>query len=207
MILNDEGQELGPGEVAEIAIRSRQFTKGYLRRLGLPEEKLHRDPKDENALIYRTGDLGACLADGFVIHRGRKDLLVKIRGFRVDISEVEHALLVHPGIKEAGVRAWDREEGEKYLAGYIVPRPESVLNASEVREFLSNKLPDYMIPTALKFVEALPLTNGKLDRLALPKPDTGRPELKETYVSARNEVEKKLPGTWSEVLQIDGIGL
>ena len=207
LILNDEGQELGPGEVGEIVIRSRQFTRGYLLRLGLPEEKLHRDPKDENALIYRTGDLGTRLADGFVIHRGRKDLMVKIRGFRVDISEVEYALLEHPGIKEAGVRAWDREEGEKYLAGYIVPRLESVLNASEVREFLSNKLPDYMIPTAFEFVESLPLTNGKLDRLALPKPDPRRRELKETYVAPRNEVERKLAGIWSEVLQIDNIGV
>jgi amino acid adenylation domain-containing protein len=206
LILNDKGQELGPGEVGEIVIRSRQFTKGYLRRLGLPEEKLQRDPKDENALIYRTGDLGTRLADGFVIHRGRKDLMVKIRGFRVDISEVEHALLEHPGIKEAGVRAWDREDGEKYLAGYIV-RLESMLNASEVREFLSNKLPDYMIPTAFKFVESLPLTNGKLDRLALPKPDPRRPELKETCVAPRNEVERKLAGIWSEVLQIDNIGV
>ena len=207
LILNDEGQELGPGEVGEIVIRSRQLTTGYLLRLGLPEEKLHRDPKDENALIYRTGDLGTRLADGFVIHRGRKDLMVKIRGFRVDISEVEYALLEHPGIKEAGVRAWDREEGEKYLAGYIVPRLESVLNASEVREFLSNKLPDYMIPTAFEFVESLPLTNGKLDRLALPKPDPRRRELKETYVAPRNEVERKLAGIWSEVLQIDNIGV
>ena len=207
LILSDEGQELGPGKVGEIAIRSRQFTRGNLRRLGLPQEKFHCDPQDETALIYRTGDLGTRLADGFVIHRGRKDLIVKIRGFRVDISAVEQALLEHPDIKEAGVRAWDREEGEKYLAGYIVPRPESVLNASEVREFLSNKLPDYMIPTAFKVVESLPLTNGKLDRLALPQPDTRRPELKETYVAPRNDVERKLGAIWSEVLQIENIGV
>src|SRR4030095_6962750 len=144
---------------------------------------------------------------GFVVHLGRKDLMVKIRGYRVDFSEVEWALLEHPGIKEVGVRAWDREEGEKYLAGYIVPRRESVMNASEIREFLSNKLPDYMIPTSFKFVETLPMTNGKLDRLALPRPDTLRPELKDTYVAPRNEVEKKLAEIWSEVLQIEDIGV
>jgi amino acid adenylation domain-containing protein len=207
LILDDDGHKLGDGEVGEIAVRSRQFTAEYCQQLSLPEEKFRCDSKVADVRIYLTGDLGTRLPDGFVIHRGRKDLMVKIRGYRVDISEVEHALLEHPGIKEAGVRAWDREEAEKYLAGYIVLRPESVLNASEVREFLSNRLPDYMIPTALKFVEALPLTNGKLDRLALPKLDTRRPELKETYVAPRNEVERKLAGIWSEVLQIDNIGV
>src|SRR5688572_1838034 len=143
LIVNDEGQELGPGEVGEIVIRSRQFTKGYLRRLGLPED----------ALIYRTGDMGARLADGFVIHRGRKDLMVKIRGYRVDIGEVERALCDHPVVSEAGVVAWDQDSGEKALVGYVVRRHASALNVSELHEFLRNKVADYMIPSAFMFLE------------------------------------------------------
>ena len=90
---------------------------------------------------------------------------------------------------------------------YIVPRSEPQLNVSEIRQFLAAKLPDYMIPTAVQFVEALPLTNGKLDRQRLPKPDKLRPALKESYVAPRNETERKLADIWSEVLQIADIGV
>jgi amino acid adenylation domain-containing protein len=207
LFFDETGQEVARGQVGEIVVKGQNLNSRYWRESTPTNDRFLPNPEGGDQKIFWTGDLGRILPDGFVVHLGRKHSMVKIRGYRVDVSEVERALLEHPGIKEAGVRAWDREEGEKYLAGYIVPRPESVLNASEVRKFLSNKLPDYMIPTALKFVETLPLTNGKLDRLALRKPDTRRPELKETYVAPRNEVERKLAGTWSEVLQIDDIGV
>jgi amino acid adenylation domain-containing protein len=205
--LDDDRNEVFPREVGEIAVKAQNLSPGYWNQPSATNDKFLPDPDGGDGRIYLTGDLGRMLSDGFVVHLGRKDLMVKIRGYRVDFSEVERALLEHPGIKEVGVRAWDREEGEKYLAGYIVPRRESVMNASEIREFLSNKLPDYMIPTSFKFVETLPMTNGKLDRLALPRPDTLRPELKDTYVAPRNEVEKKLAEIWSEVLQIEDIGV
>ena len=206
-IFDENGQVVPPGTVGEIAVKSRDFSVGYWRQPDLTERKYLRDSEGEDNITYLTGDLGTLLTDGFVIHLGRKDLTVKIRAYRVDISEVEHALLQHPDIKEAGVRAWDREEGEKYLAGYIVPRPDTQLNVSEIREFLKSKLPDYMIPTAVQFVEALPLTNGKLDRQALPKPNALRPALNEAYVAPRNETERKLSGIWSQVLQIVDIGI
>ena len=207
LFLDDDRRQVPPGQIGEIAVQSENLSVGYWKQPNATNDKFLPDPDGGDEKIYLTGDLGRMLPDGFVVHLGRKDLMVKIRGFRVDFSEIERALVEHPEINEVGVRAWDREDGEKYLAAYIVPRPESQLNVSEIRQFLSGKLPDYMNPTVVQFVEALPLTNGKLDRQALPKPDTLRPVLKETYVGPRNETEKKLAGIWSEVLQIDDIGV
>ncbi|TMA84968.1 MAG: amino acid adenylation domain-containing protein [Deltaproteobacteria bacterium] len=145
--------------------------------------------------------------DGFVIHYGRKDLMVKIRGYRVDIGEVERALLEHPIIKDAGVAAWDRGPGEKYLAGYVVPRQESALNVSDLNEFLRNELPDYMVPSTFVFLKSLPLANGKLDRRALPLPDHKRPNVGRPYVPAQNVTEQKLIQIWEELLDVFPIGI
>src|SRR5262249_50593429 len=161
LIMYNEGHELGPGLVGEIAVRSRDFTEEFYRQRDLPREKFRRDPHDENALIYLTRDLGTILSDGFVIHLGRKDLMVKIRGFRVDISEIERGLLEHPMVKEAGVADWDQDAGETYLAGYIVPRHGTAPNASTLNEFIRHKLPDYMVPSVYVILPSLPLTNGK----------------------------------------------
>jgi amino acid adenylation domain-containing protein len=205
LLLDQNGREVRTGEIGEIAVKSRNLTSGYWNQPDLTETKFQPTGNDER--LFLTGDLGCMRADGFLIHLGRKDLMVKIRGYRVDISEIERAMLEHPGIKDAGVRAWERIPGEKCLAAYMVPRRGFALNVSEVRDFLGKKLPDYMIPSAFTPMETLPLTNGKLDRQKLPQPDTKRPALRETYIAPRNEVEKRLAGIWSEVLQIDPIGV
>jgi len=205
--LDDDGSPVAPGEIGEIAVKSESLSVGYWNSPSATKDKFLPDPEGGNARIYLTGDLGRKLSDGLVVHLGRKDLTVKIRGFRVDFSEVERALAEHPAIKDAGVRAWEREDGDKYLAAYIVPRPDVQPNVSEIRRFLGGKLPDYMIPTAVQFVEALPLTNGKLNRQGLSKPSRSRPALTEPYVVPRNPTERRLAEIWSEVLQIDDIGL
>ena len=209
LFLDEDRRPVAPGQIGEIAVQSENLSGGYWKQPKATNEKFLPDPNGGGERIYLTGDFGLMLPHGFVVHLGRKDLMVKIRGYRVDFSEVEQALLKHPAIKDAGVRAWDHEgeDGEKYLAAYIVPRSEPQLNVSEIRQFLAAKLPDYMIPTAVQFVEALPLTNGKLDRQRLPKPDKLRPALKESYVGPRNETERKLADIWSEVLQIADIGV
>jgi acyl carrier protein len=147
------------------------------------------------------------LPDGCLIHLARKDFVIKIRGFRVDIGEVERALLSHPQLKEAGVAVWERDPGEKYLAAYIVARAKPAPRIDELRRFLKNKLPEYMIPSVFMFLEGLPLTNGKLDRKALPKPDHKRPQLSQTYVPARSEIESRLVEIWVEVLSLDQVGV
>ena len=206
-VVEDQRIALGFNQVGEIAVRSHYIYPGYWKNPELTAAKFKSDPQDPDKLIYFTGDLGLILPDGCLIHKGRKDFRLKIRGYGVDLIEVERALLEHPDIKDAGVRAWDREEGEKYLAGYIVLREGTVLNAGEVREFLKYRLPDYMIPTVFKFTEALPLTNGKVDRNALPEPGKDRPQLSVEYIAPGSGVESKLAEIWAEALQINKVGV
>ena len=207
LLLNDDGKDVGCNAVGEIVVRSRYLSPGYWRRPELTAQKFKTDPEDPKRRIYYTGDLGLYRSDGCLIHKGRKDFQVKIRGYRVNLSEVETALLEHPGLKGAGVAAWDREPGEKHLAGYIVPQKDSALNVSELNAFLRNKLPDYMVPSTFIFLDSLPLTNGKLDRSALPKPNHNRPDLKTPCVAPRNDVERKLSQIWAEVLTLDQVGV
>jgi len=202
LILDEAGNVVEPGQTGQIAVRSRYLNLPFPR-----ESWTNRDSQSASDSIYLTGDLGRIIHDGFLIHVGRKDFMVKIRGYRVELGEIERALLLHPQVKEAGVAAWEREPGEKYLVGYVVPRQESVLNVSELNDFLRNKLPDYMIPSTFVFLNSLPLTNGKLDRSALPKPDNRRPRLKTPYGPPRSDGEKILSQIWSEVLALDQVGI
>ena len=207
LILDDEGQEVATGGIGEIAVRSREFSEDFRRQRDLPEGKFRRDPKDTNALVYLTGDMGTQSIDGFVIHLGRKDYMVKIRGYRVELGEIESAIASHPDVKDVGVVAWDRDPGEKYLVAYVMARQHLALSVSDLNEFLKKKLPDYMIPSAFLFLDSLPLTNGKLDRLALPKPDDTRPELSTPRVAPRDEVEDRLVQLWQKVLNVRPVGI
>jgi amino acid adenylation domain-containing protein len=207
LILDDEGQEIPPGEVGEIAVRSREFTEDFGRQRDLSEGKFRRDPKVADALIYLTGDVGMRSNDGLVIHLGRKDFMVKIRGYRVELGGIERAIASHPDINDVGVVAWDRGLGEKYLVGYVVLRQQTALNVSILNDFLRTKIPDYMVPSTFIVLPALPLTNGKLDRSALPKPGNSRPKLTVAYVAPRNDVEKRLSNLWREVLSLDEVGM
>jgi acyl carrier protein len=156
--------------------------------------------------MYRTGDLARWLPDGNIEFLGRIDHQVKIRGFRVELGEIEVCLLTHQSVKEAVVTARDDQAGAKYLCAYIVS--EAPLSTPELREHLSRRLPDYMIPSCFVALERLPLTpNGKIDRQALPDPEgrleTGAP-LKELPHDA---LEAKLLGIWEDILGISPIGV
>lgn len=139
LLFDSEGRELGANQVGEIVVRSRYLSPGYWRRPDLTIAKFKPDPHDPDNRLYYTGDLGLMLPDGCLIHKGRKDFRVKIRGYGVDIGEIQKTLLEHPMVSEAGVAAWDRESGEKDLVGYVVPRHASALNVSELNEFVSKK--------------------------------------------------------------------
>jgi len=207
LLFDENGQEVGLGKRGMIAVKSRYLTMGYWNRPELTKITFLPDPNGANERIYLTADLGRILPDGFLIHLGRKDDQVKIRGYRVELAEIERALLSHPHIKDAGVVAWEREPGEKYLVAYIVPRQHPAPTISDFREFLRGKLPDYMMPSAFMFLDSLPVTNGKLDRTALPKPEGKRPELSQPYILHRSEIEQKLVQIWEEVLDIRPIGI
>jgi non-ribosomal peptide synthetase component F len=205
LLLDADGREIPPGEVGEIAVRSRYLPpinwKHFARDHG------PANPSGAEERLHLTGDLGRLMPDGSLIHLGRKDFQVKIRGYRVEIAEIERALLEHPQVQDAGVAAWDGERDEKYLAAYVVPRGNSALELDELRNFLAKRVPAYMIPWAFMFLGSLPLTNGKLDRKALPKPQNKRAGLKQLYIAPCSDIEGTLVRIWEEVLDVTPIGI
>src|SRR5262249_48494550 len=146
--------------------------------------------------LYRTGDLGNWRADGAIEYRGRIDHQVKVRGFRIELGEIEKVLRAQPGVRDAVVTVHLDPSGSKRLIGYVVGGAEAALRAA-----LAARLPEYMIPSALVFLDALPVTpNGKLDRKALPPPE--RPSSEESYVAPRDEREAALAQLFREVLGV-----
>jgi amino acid adenylation domain-containing protein/non-ribosomal peptide synthase protein (TIGR01720 family) len=198
------------GVYGEIYIGGPGVCKGYLNDEALTKEKFVPNPFIEGEMLYRTGDLGRWLADGNIEFMGRIDQQVKLRGFRIELGEIESCLLTHDTIKEALVAAKDDENGSKYLCAYIVctgeTASETKLDTTELREYLSLTLPDYMIPSYFVQMEKIPLTpNGKVDHKALPEPELGLSP--QGYVPPGNEVEEKLAATWQEVLGVRRIGI
>jgi tyrocidine synthetase-3 len=160
-----------------------------------------RAPLVAEGKIYKTGDLARWLPDGKLEFFGRIDNQVKIRGFRIELGEIENDLMRHDQIKEAVVLAKENENGDKYLAAYIVPSREVSEPVTGLRDYLSGVLPDYMIPSCFMQIEKIPMTpNGKIDRKALPDPGLKR---EKEYISPRNEREEILTGLWSEILGIE----
>ncbi|MGH7835364.1 MAG: non-ribosomal peptide synthetase [Candidatus Binatia bacterium] len=194
--------------VGEIMVKSRYLSPGYLGRPDLTEAAFFDDLDQEDKRVYRTGDLGSVLPDGCLIYRGRKDSRVKVRGNSVETAEVEAAVFEHKAVKEAVVTAIANESGDTRLIAYIAPAQNPPPSAAEVRDFLKQKLPDYMVPSAFVILDRLPtLPGGKIDRKALPIPDLSRRRLDNAYVSPRTPVEADLAKIWSEVLGIDRIGM
>ncbi len=206
VMLDDLGRVVENGHIGEIAVRSKYADAEYWQPSMRGRTLVQRTTEDGER-VSLTGDLGKKLDDGFVIHLGRKDFMVKVRGYRVDLSEIERALLAHPQLIAAAVVAWDRESEEKHLTAYVVARESNTPTVNQLRDFLSERLADYMMPSAFMFLQSLPLTNGKLDRTALPRPDHKRPNLEQPYVPPRSEFEKELARIWTEVLGIDTVGI
>jgi amino acid adenylation domain-containing protein len=208
LLLDDEGRTVGFDCVGEIAVRSRYISPGYWRRPELTKKVFLSDPEDATIRTYLTGDLGCMLPDGCLIHMGRKDSQVKVRGFRVESSEVEIALLNLKGIKEAVVMAREGHIGEKRLAAYVVVENGSKLNPAELRAALRGSLPDFMIPTAVTILDELPRTpGGKVDRNILQGISQDRPGVQSTCIAPRNPIEAQLVQIWERVLDFRPIGV
>jgi acyl carrier protein len=206
LLLDDCGAE--SGAEGEIAVRTRYVAPGYWRRPELTASSFLADLTDEKRKIYRTGDLGRVLPDGCLLHLGRKDFFVKIRGYRVELDEIETTLRELPGVKEAVVAALNNNSGEERLVAYVVPAAAPGANASEMRRFLQDRLPDYMIPAVFVALDALPLTDTlKVDRKALPEPSGLRPDIAAPYAAPRNPIEEALARIWAEVLSLDEVGI
>ncbi len=205
-ILDSDLHRVPIGEPGELHIGGIGLARGYLNSPELTAEKFIPDPfSDEpDARLYKSGDLARYLPDGDIEFLGRLDDQVKIRGFRVELGEIEAVLAQHPGVREAAAR---EDAPSKRLVAYIVSRTAQVPVASDLREFLRQRLPDYMVPSSFIFLEALPLTpNGKVDRRALPAPDQRRPELPSPFVAPRNSIETTLANIWAQLLGLERVG-
>ncbi|WP_339204684.1 plipastatin non-ribosomal peptide synthetase PpsC [Bacillus sp. EU52] len=202
-ILNQWGVLQPVGAVGELCVGGDGVARGYLGRPDLTKEKFVPHPFAPGDRLYRTGDLARWLPDGTIEYVGRIDDQVKVRGYRVELGEIESALRQIDGVKEAAVLARTAQTGSKELFGYISVKAGT--NAEQVRSLLACSLPNYMIPAYIIEMENLPLTsNGKLNRKALPEPDFAS---KQTYIPPRNELEEQLALIWQEVLGIQRIGI
>lgn len=208
LLLDEVGRDVGTNRTGEIVIRSAFLSPGYWRQPNLTRRVFLADPSGGPKRLYFTGDLGRRLADGCLVHMGRKDLQVKIRGHRVELSEVETALLSLPGITEAVALGYEDTEGEKSIVAYVVPAARPTMSIAELREALGTRLPQHMIPSKFVTLDALPLTvMGKVDRGALHFPGTTRPRVTSPFIAPRNPTENALVNIWAEVLGLDQVGI
>jgi len=205
---DDGGMEAGFNHVGQIAVKSLYLSPGYWQGSDFTEAKFLADSSGGEERIYLTGDLGYMMPDGCLVHTGRKDFQTKIRGYRIEVNEIEKALLGLSAIKQAIVVGWEDRPGDQRLVAYLVPNRQPAPSVSELRRFLGDQLPDYMLPSAFVILDTLPLSpSGKVDRHALPAPDRRRPELQTTFVAPRTPVEESLSGIWEEVLSLDQVGI
>ena len=161
-----------------------------------------------NARLYRTGDLARYLSGGNLEFFGRIDHQVKVRGFRIELEEIEAVLEKHSTVQQAVVIAREDIPGDKRLVAYLITNDQPAPSVSELRNFLKETLPDYMIPSAFTFMTEFPLTpNKKVNRRALPPPDSIRPDLESAYVAPKTEVERTTASIWQKVLKLEKIGV
>ncbi|WP_333288377.1 amino acid adenylation domain-containing protein [Microcoleus sp. MON1_C5] len=227
-ILDSQLQPVPIGIPGELYIGGVSLANGYINRPDLTSQRFIENPflnsdeflvfsselkensrlKTQNSKLYKTSDLARYLPDGNIEYMGRIDDQVKIRGFRIELGEIETALVQHPNVAEAVVIVREDIPGDKRLVAYVVASKELASSANELRHFLQEKLPEYMIPNAFVFLQALPLTpSGKVNRRILPAPEGNREELQTAFIAPRTPVEEKLAEIWKKILGIDRVGI
>ncbi|MEG4503173.1 amino acid adenylation domain-containing protein [Microcoleus sp. F6_B4] len=205
-VLDRHLQPVPTGVPGELYIGGDGLARGYLNRPELTSEKFIADPFASDARLYKTGDLVRYLPDGNIEFKGRIDNQVKVRGFRIELGEIEAILSKHQQVREAVVTVREDQPGNKRLTAYVLPYLEKP-TSSALRGFLKERLPEYMVPVAFVIMEAFPLTpNGKVDRRALPAPDT-EGDRDSGYVAPRTPAEETLAAIWSEILRVKKVGV
>ncbi|MEH1855162.1 MAG: amino acid adenylation domain-containing protein [Nostoc sp.] len=207
------------GVTGELYIGGVGVARGYLNRPDLTAEKFipnpfqrgrggKQDQSSNSERLYKTGDLARYLPNGDIEYIGRIDHQVKVRGFRIELLEIEAFISQHAAVRETVVTVQQDSVDSQRIVAYIVPHSEQTLAINQLRGFLESKLPSYMIPGTFVTLEALPLTpNGKLDRKKLPIPDTARPDLEAVYQPPQTEVEKSIANIWQEILNVEKVGI
>ncbi|MGA2672926.1 MAG: amino acid adenylation domain-containing protein [Terracidiphilus sp.] len=207
-LLGDDRRPAPAGEVGEIYVGGAGVARGYLNRPELNAERFVSDPfsGNPNARLYKSGDLARLLPDGEVEYLGRGDAQVKIQGFRIELGEIEAVIAGHGQIREARVIAHTDEAGTKRLVAYYVTQEGAVLAARELSQYLSGKLPPWMMPSVYLPIQAFPLTpHGKVDYAALPEPTLGSSRTSEE--TRGTELEQEVAAVWQKVLSADHVGL
>ncbi|AIA70439.1 hypothetical protein EV46_07535 [Pectobacterium atrosepticum] len=206
-ILGTQGQPVPIGVTGEIYIGGAGVARGYLNRPDLTAERFITNPfvDEQEARLYKTGDLGYWRHDGSITYLGRNDFQVKLRGFRLELGEIETLLIQYPGIQEAVVILREDIPGDKRLVAYFQAQPDTQPTPADLRLQLSQRLAEYMIPSAFVALDAFPLTpNGKLDRKALPEPDKSAMVTRH-YEAPQGEMETMLASIWQTLLGIDHV--
>ncbi len=211
-LLDQRLQPVPIGVAGELYIGGISLARGYFNRPDLTAAVFVPNPFSETpgTRLYRTGDLARYLPDGTIEFLGRIDQQVKVRGFRIETGEVEAALRDHPDVQEIVVAAHGVRAEEKRLVAYVVPRSSLVHDtlANDLRQRAREKLPEYMVPSAIVLLDRMPLTtDGKVNRRALPEPQLSRRDTSEEFVAPRTPVEEVMAGVWSEVLGVERVGI
>jgi natural product biosynthesis luciferase-like monooxygenase protein len=208
-VLDEHRNWLPPSVVGELFIGGEGVASGYLNRPELTAQRFLPDPFSDvsGARLYRTGDFVTWSSNGELLFLGRQDQQVKIRGFRIELGEIEAALGKHPAIRDAVVTVMSDASGARIVA-YVVPRWGAALRTAELREFVQNRLPEYMVPSLFVAMTDLPRTaNGKVDRRALPEPKFDRDASRAAYLPPRTTIERELAALWTELLGLKEVGV
>ena len=209
-VVDEHGSPAPLGTPGELLIGGAGLARGYRGRPALTAEHFVPDPfaGEPGSRLYRTGDGARYRGDGELEFLGRKDQQVKVRGFRVELGEIEAALGLHGGLREAAVTAQEvGDGGDRRLVAYVVPKGEPV-GVEALRGHLETLLPEYMVPQIFVSLETMPRTaNQKIDRRSLPAPELERPELKEAFVAPSSRLEKTVAEIWGEVLGVEKVGV
>ncbi|UCH95998.1 MAG: amino acid adenylation domain-containing protein, partial [Candidatus Aminicenantes bacterium] len=209
-LIDENNEEVHVYGIGEIVYKSDYLALGYLNRQEKASEVFVKDPLTGTGKgrIFRTGDLGRRLPDGNIEYIGRKDSQVKVRGYRVELGEIESQLDKIKGIKKSLVLCPQNRNQENYLAAYYVKDKQKEIDETEIIRILKQSLPGYMIPNVFMRMEAFPLTpSGKIDRHSLPEPDISQLFPEEKLVKPGNRIEEILLETWKEILKVERIGI
>ncbi|MFB2919271.1 MULTISPECIES: phosphopantetheine-binding protein, partial [Aerosakkonema] len=209
-ILDRNGQPVPIGVPGELYIGGAGLARGYLNRPDLTNERFKSNPFSDSPTerLYKTGDRVRYLPDGNIEYLGRIDDQVKVRGFRIELGEIEVALSQHPNLLSVAVLLREDIPSQKSLVAYAVPLQEPAPTFGDLRHFLKERLPDYMVPSAFVILESLPLTpNGKVDRKLLPAPDLKSLIEKAEFVAPQTPTEELVASIWAEVLGVEELSI